>query len=163
MSKITVEIDFEDLIEDIKGDNDASLSSEIRANIINQASNLVRQKCVSDIEKQVGIAVKEIIETKISHMIEEKIATIMNDPETKVQKNHYNTELYSVKSLILEQIGTSLNNGKVVDVVHQRMKNHIEDLKNTYDLAFASTVVNALHEKGMLNHDGLKLLMENKT
>lgn len=159
MSVIKVELDLADMFDENYGEESGdSLSEIIRENIISNATSQVRQQCQASLDNAIGDAVREITEKKVAGMVEEKLSIIVDSDEVKI-KERYGDKEFTIDEMIVEYVHKSLNNSKLTSFIENKMKQHITDLKKNYDLAFAASVVNALHDQKMLNHDGLSALM----
>lgn len=159
MSIIKIELDLEDMFdEDMTEDGGTSLSDIIKDNIVSGAMHEVRKMCHSKITDLVGDSVRELMKNKVDGMISEKLAAFIDDPEMKITER-YGQEEHTITHLMGKYISDSLGGGDLEKIINAKLVQHVKDLKKNYDLAFAASVVNALHDQKMLNHDGLSALM----
>lgn len=159
MSILRIELDLQDMFaENYEEDGGECLHDAIKGYIVTSAVSQIRQKCHKDIDSTIDKASTEIIAQKLEAIISEKIATAIDNPNLKIKERYSNEEL-TIDEAIKNQIRKVLDNSNITGIVTEKMKTYIADLKKAYDLTFASKVVDALHEKGMLNHEGLKSLI----
>lgn len=161
MGKITVTVDFEDLYSD--GDSDEVNFNEI---VKENIAYKVKQLTYDDFKKEALPAFENQVKRKIDLdrdlKIKEQIDVLFEKPELK--KNYYDNEKVSLTQYVENYfVGYTLKSREFDDRVEILIKKQSQEiaqqLKDRYDLLFASQIVTKLNEQGMLKEDIAKILL----
>lgn len=154
--KFTVELD--DFYLDEEEDLIPALKNEVIGQVTEKIWNRVREKVESSVVDPLIIKIKNNIDQKINEMMMEKLTAIM---ETETFK----PDRYRKEMTYREYIEAEINNanyGNLTNTVKEFANKRADEIKNRYDLVFASQIVSKLNANGMLKEDVAKLLIENK-
>lgn len=152
--KITVSVDLEDLYINEDQSLNEALENKIKREVINDIWISLKTKVEDQIQRKVSEEVEKLYCKKIQGFISEFFET----GTLKSQKN--SNERISIKEWILYQfeINSGWNNPK--DQIEKLAKVHATELKNRFDLMFASQLVAKLNENGLLKEDVARLLLD---
>lgn len=154
--KIVIELDDFWMEEDSK-----NLTDQIKDHIIYKAKTdvwddikkMVKDHCEVEITRQV----KEQLYKKINVQIAEIIST------EKLRKQYSGVETQTIPEWIKEELSrASIDRNFIQDWVSKQAQNFGLELKQRYDLLFASQLVLKMNETGLLKEDVAKKLFEDK-
>lgn len=149
--KITVDL------EEFWIDSDTGkLTEELRHYVVHSTVSEIYKKIQDQIADQITKQCNEIIKSKIDHVIAEKIdqlveaeVIIYNREEIKISDH--------IRNLFMNNHGWNNPNDKMKSIADSFGK----ELKIRYDKVFATHIVMALKNQGMLKDDVAKMLIEN--
>lgn len=160
--KIKVEVDLEDLYVDYNEDGQNNFNEAIKENIATK----IKQKIWDDFKinslESFSNQVKRKIEVDKELKIKETIEVFFS--EKKLKKPYGGNDLVSLEDYIKSEIEREYfrNNefkAKVEKLIQQQSTSLVAELKQRYDLAFASQIVMNLQANNMLKEDVGKLLL----
>lgn len=160
--KINVTVDLADFYSE---DDESTFSEQIKEVI----ASSVKQKVLADwkekISHEFNRAVIEEIEKQKEHFIIEVLTELVVN--AKVKKCYSSNEMISISDWIKSELErTQLSERKLNDFLEslttKKSEEISKELKNRYDILFASQIVAKLHENGMLKEDVAKLLLNSK-
>lgn len=160
--KINVTVD---LSEFYKEDEDSSMQEEIKNHIAYMVKNQIwtkfKDEAMTSFDNQVKCQLELDKDLKIKETIDEIFKT------KAVRKKYSNSELVPFTEYIEDYFTTqSVNSNDFMNKVNSAVKVQAEgivkQLKDRYDLLFASQIVQKLNENGMLKEDVAKLLIQNE-
>lgn len=159
--KINVTVDLEDFYPEEDGGNIAEQIKEtIERNVVSTIWKKVKEEgfesLCSQIERKVNLdkdlKIKEILDTYFK--------------EKKVKKSRYDSGTFlTIEDYITENLNSEyFHTGdkfdrRVTDFLTKNSEEIIKQLKDRYDLLFASQIVNNLNKQGMLKEDIAKILL----
>lgn len=158
--KINVQVD---LSEFFSGDDEASFSEQIKLDISRNVYDLVwkslNKEMMSSFEKQVSRKIELDKELKIREKMDDLFTN------QKMKKSGFNTELVSVSEYIELELNKNFSTSREIDdrvqrLIKERSNELIDELKDRYDLLFASQIVSKMKENGFLKDDVAKLLLD---
>jgi hypothetical protein len=160
MGKITVTVDLNDLYA--QEDEGLNFNEIVKENITYK----VKQLTYEDFKKEALPAFENQVKRKIDLdrdlKIKEQIEELFSKPELK--KNYYDEKKVSLAEYIENYFAEyTLNsrdfNDRVEALVKTQANEIVKQLKDRYDLLFASQIVTKLNEQGMLKEDIAKILL----
>lgn len=128
------------------------LQDRIRHDVLLQIQQSIKDK----VEEQITRKVKLEIESKLSIMITETIDKLIATENIKVSNEDISIQDH-VKSLFIKNSGWQTPH----DTIKRLAEKFGNELKQRYDLAFATHVVSKLSDNGLLKDDVAKLLIPN--
>ena len=152
--KYTIEV--EDFWLDSESDLEPSLCNHITREVVNQIWKKIEDKVDSQITKIVGKAIEESlqarIEDKVSKTVESGEVILNNGTSGKIEN-------YVLEKFDRHAKGWASANKKIEELAGEYAK----EMKNRYDLLFASQIVSKMKDNGFLDKDVAdKLLSEGK-
>jgi len=150
--KITIDIsDFYLEEEDIE--------RGLKQYIIREAVSAIQKSIHERIEKQIILQVKETVEktmyTKITKSIGEVIKT------AAFPKRSNSREMGTIEDYIKDCLAYTGGWDNFVSQIKKIAEAHSKEIKERYDLMFASQIVAKLGDNGLLNSDAARLLLKN--
>ena len=152
--KINVTIDLDDLWTD-----ESSISEEISMEIKRKVLDEIWSKIKPAVEEQITRATKNEIEKTYCGKINTFIDEFFETGELKNPRN--SSEKISLKEYILYQIENSTGWNSPNENIKKLAQQFGNDMKNRYDLLFASQLVAKMNENGLLKEDVAKKLLDN--
>jgi hypothetical protein len=151
--KINVTIDLDDIWAD-----ENSLNEQIEHHIKREVINEIWNKVKSTVEDQITINIKTEVEKNYTRQIQGFISEFFETGMIKSPRK--SNEQISLKDYILYQfeINTGWNSPK--EQIGKIAKTYGDEMKNRYDLLFASQLVAKMNEVGLLKEDVVKKLLE---
>lgn len=161
--KINVTVDLEDFYYEDETGN--SFAEEIKADI----SHRVKTQLWTDFKAQGLNAFSETLTREINRTTHGRIEQMVNEllNGEKVRRSSYDKELnITFKDAALEYIKqASVDNSPFMNqirgIVKEAADNLGNELKNRYDILFASQLVAKMNESGLLKDDVARLLLDN--
>ena len=154
--KIT--IDLEDFWME---ENDQNLTEQIKQHIVYKTKCEVWDNIKNHVMETAGNMVKHTIEAELQLAIQDNIKQFMTND--KLKKRYSSNEEITMHEWIKEEISrASVDNGKLKTFVADSAKEFTIEMKNRYDLLFASQIVAKMNDNGLLKEDAAKLLIDKK-
>lgn len=149
--KFTVEVDDFYLEEE---ELSHALSDYIKRDVVSQIQKSIKDR----VEKQIEMEVKSTVEKTMYKQITSEIENVIKTGMTKSRKD-------SKEQVTLEQYTRECfyaNSGwqNFDDIIKKLAQNFSTELKQRYDLLFASQIVAKLNENGFLKDDVAKLILD---
>ena len=159
--KINVTVDLEDFYID---EDSSNLNDEIKKDIANKVKNLVWKQFEENALKSFDNQVKRQIEIDRELKIKQTIDDLFKNK--KLKKPYSGNELVSVEDYIIDELNRNIGasnqfDRNIRDLIDKKASEIAKDLKDRYDLLFASQIVSNLNKQGMLKDDIAKILLEN--
>lgn len=148
--KFTVDVeDFyleeADLSEGLKSAIKSDVIQAINERVKKQVDNLTNNLLVGNIEKE--------IEVRVKVLVDDFLAT------GKVFKDMYSkTDLISVKDWIAMHL--KVQSSSIESYIKKSIEAMGVELKNRYDIMFASQIISKINQQGFLKEDIAKMLLE---
>lgn len=140
---------------------EGELETELKRYITHQAVNAINASIKERVEKHVDAEAKRQIEESMYKLINSHITECIASEKVK---NPYNSsEQITLTEWITGRFEKSDNTAKLNDVVSKVAKNYADEIKQRYDMLFASQLVSKMHENKMLKDDVANMLLDNKT
>lgn len=152
--KINVTIDLDDLWTD-----ESSISEEISMEIKRKVLDEIWNKLKPAVEDQITRATKNEVEKVYCRKINTFIDEFFETGELKSPKN--SNEKMTLKEYILYQIQNNTGWNSPNENIKKLAQKFGEEMKNRYDLLFASQLVAKMNENGLLKEDVAKKLLDN--
>ena len=149
--KFNIELDFEDFeIEE------GSITKQLQASIENNIVFKLKEQIDKKVFEQITIAVEKTIKSNLEKSIQDKITQVV---ESNKIKDRYSSKEYSIEEYILELFSKSDLQKPLQNHIENVAKNMVNDLKKSYDLAFASHVVKNMQANNLLKDEVLSNLI----
>ena len=152
--KINVTIDLDDLWTD-----ESSISEEISMEIKRKVLDEIWNKLKPAVEDQITRATKNEVEKMYCRKISTFIDEFFETGKLKSPKN--SNEKMTLKEYILYQIQNNTGWNSANENIKKLAQKFGEEMKNRYDLLFASQLVAKMNENGLLKEDVAKKLLDN--
>lgn len=153
--KFTVEIE-EFWMDEDSGTLDEQLKSYVIHDVIMQIKSGIREKIETEISSQVQQQLEQCMHEYIQKEIKDFIS------EGKIRKSSYCNEEILIKDWIKEKFTGDTGYNNPEQVIKSLAKDFGKEMKERYDLLFASQLVAKMSETGLLKEDVAKLLLPNK-
>lgn len=150
--KFTVELDEFWMDEDY-GTLDEKLKSYVIHDVIMQIKSGIREKIETEISSQIQKQLEQCMYEYIQKEVKDFIS------EGKIRKSSYNKEEILIKDWIKEKFTGDTGYNNTEKVIKSLAKDFGKELKERYDLLFASQLVAKMSETGLLKEDVAKLLL----
>lgn len=152
--KFTVEI--EDFYLDEDSDIENALKTYIIREVVDQINSLIKER----VEKQITMEVREVIEKNLYKKITSSIEDAMISESMPSRKD--SKTLLTLKEYVKECINYNSGWDSFEENIKKIAKSFSDEMKQRYDLLFASHIVSKLSENGLLKDDVAKRLCEGK-
>ncbi|MCE7039265.1 hypothetical protein [Dyadobacter sp. CY312] len=157
--KINVTVDLDDFFSE---DNETSFSEEIKNDISYRVKSELYGIFKKEMQDKFNTGIIEEIRAHKDVLFAETIAKMIL--ENKIKKQYSTDEMIPVAQWINEELERStLNDRNVNEILSKLVKSTVEqisaELKNRYDLLFASQIVTKLNANGFLKEDVAKILL----
>lgn len=157
--KINVTVD----LSDFYSEDETSFSEQIKSAIAYD----VRQQVLADWKVKIGAEFNSAVIAEVEKQKEQFITSALNElvVNAKVKKRYSSNDMISISEWITEELErTQLSENKLRDFLNSQTTKASDkiskELKDRYDMLFASQIVAKLHENGMLKEDVAKLLLK---
>lgn len=153
--KFTVEIE-EFWMDEDAGTLDEQLKSYIVHDVLMQIKKDIKEK----IETEISFQVKQQFEHCMYEYIQKEVKDFIS--EGKIRTSSYNKEEILIKDWIKERFTGDTGYNNPEQVIKSLAKDFGKEMKERYDLLFASQLVAKMSETGLLKEDVAKLLLPKK-
>lgn len=157
--KLNVTVDLDDIeIGDFYEDGDLTLSEIIKKEIISQVTTNVRKAVLEKYHEDIEVAV----EKNVSELTEKVLKGFENSNETFEYTPRYSSKpvVTTIKDLVMNYFSNEVESSRVSDSVERIAKDFVKELKNRYDITFASLIVKNMKEQHLLADDRLAELIK---
>ena len=157
--KINVTVDLSEFYSEEDG---ADFSSQIKDAIAYKVRTEILSEWKTKIGEEFSNEVKLIVSSQKESLITNELSELF---ESAMVKKGYNGEMISIKDYVQSEFEkTHLSERSLNDKLSQATRSSAEtiskQLKDRYDLLFASTLVSKMNELGMLKENVAKLILE---
>jgi len=156
--KINVTVD----LSEFYSEDEQDFSSQIKNSISHQVKSLI----ISDWKEKIGLEFTNAVRFEVEKQKESFITNEIEKAicESKVKKN-YSGEMVTISEWIIQELEKShISDTRIKEFLNNQTKNLSDriskELKDRYDILFASQIVSKLNENGMLKEDVAKLLLD---
>lgn len=151
---------FKITLEDAWCDDQGNIEDGIKSHIINQLKRNVWETIKEEVKAEISKAVKEQIESEMKSQIAVAVASVMNSPDFKIAGVYSSDPKQTVEEYVAKQFDRH-NGGynSVRDRLDGMAKKHATEMKNRYDLLFASQLVAKMSDQGLLKEGVFKAIM----
>lgn len=150
--KFTVEIEEFWLDEDSNGFEE-ELKASIRMGVIRQIEAHMYDK----IQTEISGVVEKVIEDTLLENIQKEVERIISNG--KIRESRYSNNEIGIEDWIRNKFTTESGYGSPEETIKKLAKNFGDEMKQRYDLLFASQIVAKLSDNGLLRDDAAKLLL----
>lgn len=165
MSKISFKIELEEFYMDEDQNN---LEEELVKYIKEETIRSIWKKIEKKVEDQIQMEVKRTVESNFTKIISAHVNKIISskDPIIKnVQvydpvKQNYAYKDASIEEYIHSKFVKDTGWGSPNDAIEKLAKRFAEEMKNRYDLMFATQIVSKMNDQGLLKNEALAKLLE---
>jgi len=133
---------------------ESALVDKIQREVVSQIHKSIKDR----VERQIEMEVKSMVEKTMYKQITSEIENILKTGKTKSKKN--SKEDVSLEEYVREcfsSTGGWQNFDETIKVISKKFG---EELKQRYDLLFASQIVAKLNDNGLLKDDVAKLILD---
>lgn len=155
--KVTVDLD-DYKISDYYDEGSFTLSELIQQEIIKKVVSRIKELILDKYYDKI----QEAVEKKISEMTEKILEDFKNSDEKFIYrpKRYGDPVETTFKEFVVKYFTESVECSHVSENIERFVKKCIEELKNRYDLAFASLIVKNMKEQKLLADDRLAELIK---
>lgn len=150
--KFTVEIDEFWLDEDSNGFEE-ELKQSIKIDVCRQIKDLM----LSHIENEITNVVKQQVSDSLREQIQALVANVISTG--KIRESSYSNTEISIEDWIKSQFNANCGFHNADAKITELAKKFGDEMKQRYDLLFASQIVAKLDEHGLLKEDIAELLL----
>lgn len=167
--KLKIEVDIENLVEgmfenaeydsDLGIRADINLKDDIKSEIIYETKQAVLKEIKEPIKKDISDRVKILVEDSYKKEVEKAVEDFVENG--KVRINSYNEDEITTKEWIKNQFKNNFyTSGKLEKIVKQNTEELAKEIRDRYDLLFASSLVSNLNDQGLLKEGVFKAIMK---
>lgn len=150
---MTIKIELEDFYLDSEDD----IVPELKKFIIREAVNQINEKIEAKTKDAIKEAIKGIVEGAMTEKIQALVQTTI---DTERVKSYNSSELILLSEYIKETFTRNSGSWSSPNVYIEKLaKKFADDMKNRFDLTFASQIVAKMNENGLLRSDVAQLLL----
>ncbi|MEO9884958.1 MAG: hypothetical protein ABJG33_04900 [Balneola sp.] len=155
--KEAMSIDLSIRMDDIWVD-EGDVEGALKSRIIREAEKAIWDKIKENVEKTVNAKVIALVESKMDAQIYEEITSIIKEDKIKPR---YGKE-QSLREFVEGRFNESnTRGGKTVEkVVSDLAKNFGSEMKDRYDMLFASQLIVKLRDQGILKEEFAKSILD---
>lgn len=158
---------FSVTLEDFYYDDDSNgiegaLSKHIKDQVVYQIWEKIKVK----VEDQIQRDVKDRIEKEFTRQIAQQITQVVTSTDSILkgvqgydEKGNWVKKDCTIKVYVQDKFKKDSGWGSPNEVIEKLAKNFAVELKNRYDILFASQIVNKMHEQGLLKDDAIQTLL----
>jgi hypothetical protein len=150
--KLNIELDFADLEFD-----EGNVTDLLKHSIVNDTIHKLKSEINEKTMTAISSAVRTSIETQMNTIIAEKIKSVL---ETNQIKKQYGSEPITFDSYVSDVFQKSDLRKNIDNHIEKCCKVYVEEIKKTYDMAFASHIVKNMAANNLLNQDVANLLIK---
>ncbi len=150
--KFTVEIDEFWLDEDSNG-----FEEELKTSIKNDVIREIKKSMDDKIQSEISRIAKDMIEKSMYSHIQSKVKEVIKNGTIK--KDGYSNDEITIEAWIKSKFIGNSGYGSPDESIKKLAKQFGDEMKQRYDLLFASQIVAKLNEQGLLKEDVAKLLL----
>lgn len=167
--KIKVEIDIQNILDEMfenldphEGYFELDLKDSIRDAIVGQTKREILKMQNTKITEQIQTEVKKLIEVSINDQIKKDVEDFSKNG--KLTERYSSDEPISVNDWVKKQFEDKSNSYKntLFSKVQEQASKCVKELKERYDLLFASQIISKLNDQDLLKEGVFKSLMEAK-
>ena len=149
--KIT--IDISDFYLDEEEDIERGLKKYITNQVIYEIEKSIKER----VEKQITLEAKETVEKTMYRKITSAIGEVIKTGEFKRRNSN---EMGTIEDYVKDCLNSNSNWNSFDETIKKIAQSHVKEIKDRYDLLFASQIVSKLGENGLLNNEAAKLLLK---
>lgn len=153
--KFTVEIDEFWLDEDSNG-----FEEELKESIKNDVCHQIKKLMLTKIENEITNVVKKQVENTLKEQIQALVTDVISTGKIKVDS--YSSDEIPIEDWIKKKFNGNCGYGSAENQIKELAKKFGDEMKQRYDLLFASQIVAKLDEHNFLKEDIAKLLIDKK-
>lgn len=163
MAKIKIEVDVNDLLEEIiddvrhTGEGESRLKNYIISDIERAVTSFFYQKLEKDLKETMSNKVKNMVEEKVENSLNEKVSKFL---EEGTVKKDYSNEQVPVEEWIKSCFEDRRNFRELKTAVENKSDLYVKEIKDRYDMLFATQIVQKMNEQGLLKEGIYKSLIE---
>jgi len=147
-------VDIEDFWLDDEQELQPALEKHLINSIVRQISKSIEKKVEDKVEREAKIQIENTMYKQIQVKVSEIIAT------GKVKGQYSSDPEITLEKWVKNEFMDNSRYRSTSDQVKKLATQYGKELKDRYDLLFASQIVAKLNEQGMLKEDIAKLLIE---
>jgi len=137
---------------------DGDLESRLKDYVVRKAVDEIFKRIEDKIKNRVFEDIQCLVNNILTKEVNEKVKEFIKEGKTRSRKNIATP--ISIEERIREDFETDGGWNSTKETVTNLAKKFANDMKNRYDLLFASQLVAKMNEAGMLKPDVAKLLLD---
>lgn len=135
---------------------EGELNAELKNQILHEASQKIRQEIKGKVESSIENVLRKRFDSQLEVIIGEMMQQMIDSGNLIKDRQEISISDY-LKNVFNNHHGWN----NPAEQVAKLAKEHGNKLKQQYDLVYASQIVAALNENGLLKDDAAKLLLKN--
>lgn len=147
-------IEVSDFWLDEEKELEPALRNHIIRDVVSKIEASIKQKIDDHIQKEVKSQVEQSLYRKINSLVGEIIAT------DKVKGKYTNDKEMTLQEWIHAEFFNNTGYRSPEETIKGLAKKYGDEMKQRYDLLFASQIVAKMSDNGFLREDAMKLLLE---
>ena len=144
-------------ISDFYLDEDQDIESGLKSYIVNTVIQEIQKSIKERVEKQITLEVKDVVEKTMYQKVTKAISEVI---KTAVFKRRGSNEMGTIEDYVKDCINYQSNWNGFDEQIKKLAQANVKEMKDRYDLLFASQIVTKLGENGLLNNEAAKLLLK---
>lgn len=148
---------FSITLDDFWLDQEEDIEPALKEYIINSVVLSIRKEIDEKVKVQIEKVAKDKVEASLSDRINGEVERLIK--EGKVKGQYSNDPEITLEEFILRQFTKASGWGSQQQVIENLAKKFGDEMKQRYDLLFASQVVAKMNKNGFLKEDVAKLLL----
>ena len=146
-------------VDDFWMDSGSELAPELKTYIINEVVNNIYKKIEKKVEEQINLEVKRMVVDTLYNKTSLIISKVIKTE--KVKGRYSGDPMVTIEEHIKEKFLNDSGWSNPNEVIKGLAKEFAAELKQRYDIAFATHIVAKINEQGLLKEEIAKLLIEN--
>lgn len=139
---------------------DIDIKEEIKKSIIYQTKHAVLDEIKQPLRDQMKGAVIDIINSTFSTIVETEVKKYISD--NKFKPRGYSNEEFTITEFVATEFEDAVVNRNINDIVKKDAERAAKEIRNRYDLLFASSLVAKMNDQGLLKEGVFKAIMNDK-
>lgn len=135
-------------------DLESGLIRRVQNHVISEIEKSIKEKVEKQITMQVKDTVEKMLYSKITQAIDEAIA------KGEMPSRNNSKENITIQEYVKECLNYKGGWQNFQDTIEKLAKQYTIEIKNRYDLLFASQIVAKLNDNGLLKENVAKLILE---
>jgi len=158
--KFKIEIDVEDFLTDMLEDAGAGYCTSIKDSLLAEIRRDVVSQINLSIKDQVKKEITEKVMNEVNTTVAVRIATYIEDFIQKGILHEGTTNQITIKEMVERNFTNTRYWDNLLPSIRKVGEAFAVEIKNRYDLAFASTIISNMKENKMLNNDAINALFK---
>lgn len=148
-------------LEDRWIDGEWSLGDALRAHIKSDTVNQIHKNLKEQIDKEVETAIKAEVEKSLHAFIQQEVIKCIAGGQVK-ESSYSDAKMVDLSKWIENEFKNNTGYRSPKDQIQKLAKKFGDEMKQRYDLLFASQIVAKMSDNGLLKEGAAELLLDEK-